>query len=344
MIKIHNKSTPLALTMGDPASISGEISLMAWLAKEQEKLKPFFMIDDPERLKSLANKISLDVPIQEITNVNEANATFKNALPVLPIKLAEPSIPGISNPKNANATILSLDKAIQFAIDGSASGIVTGPINKSTLYNNGFNAPGHTEYIASKTGSPYPVMMLSCPELRVVPVTVHLGLKEAINSLNQKDIETTINVVDDALKNNFGIYNPRIVVTGLNPHAGENGKFGDEENNIITPAIQKLKKDGLNVRGPIAPDSAFHKSARSTYDVVVCMIHDHALIPIKTLDFNKGVNITLGVPIVRTSPDHGTAFDIAGTGKADPNSLIQSIHMADKISLQRQIIFSENEH
>ena len=328
--------SPIAVTMGDPAGIGGEIALKAWKAKSHSAQHPFFLIDDPGRLQTLVSNLSLNVPIQTISSPEMAHEVFGKALPVLQEILPARVTAGIPNPATASSVVRSIDRALEFVLSGDASAMVTNPIHKSTLYDAGFNYPGHTEYLAAQTKSLCePVMMLVSPSVRVVPATIHLSLREAIEALSVAGLVKCTITTDKALRNEFGIEHPRIAVAGLNPHAGEDGHLGREEIEIISPAIEQLKKEGLDVSGPFPSDSLFHEAARQRYDVVICMYHDQALIPSKTLNFDNGVNVTLGLPVVRTSPDHGTAFDIAGTGKADPGSLIAAITVAEQMAAAR---------
>lgn len=328
--------------MGDPAGISGEIAMMAWSSRKENLVPPFFLIDDPARLEDLSKILKQQIPIEIVRSPTEAISIFNKALPIIPVKLVEKSIPGLPNPSNAPSIISSIDTAIALAKRDEISGIVTGPIHKASLYEHGFHSPGHTEYIAEKFGISNPVMMLSCSQLRVVPITVHHSIIDAVNNLTTEKIVVISTIVNKSLKLDFKIVKPRLAILGLNPHAGEDGNLGMEEKLIIEPAIEKLNQAGINAIGPLAPDSAFHESARDQYDVAICMIHDHALIPLKTLGFDEGINITLGLPIVRTSPDHGTAFNIAGTGKANPGSLVASIKLASRIADRRQSFNSQD--
>jgi 4-hydroxythreonine-4-phosphate dehydrogenase len=324
---------PIALTMGDPAGIGGELTLRAWLARTTA---PFFVLDDPERLAALAARMALPVPLCAIGAPSEAAGVFANALPVLPVRLAAPAPPGRPDPANAAAVISSIRQATEFALSGQAGAMVTNPINKAALYQAGFAHPGHTEFLAELTGVPgQEVMMLAAPALRVVPVTVHVSLREAIARLNTALILSVGRITAAALRRDFGIARPRLAVAGLNPHAGEQGALGTEDAQIVVPAIMALRNDGIDVSGPYPPDTMFTDHARAGYDVAICMYHDQALIPLKTLDVRHGVNVTLGLPIVRTSPDHGTAYDIAGTGTADATSLIAALEMAGEIVAQR---------
>ena len=321
---------PLAVTMGEPAGVGGELSLMAWLARRPTS-RPFFVLDDPDRLA----KIDPAVPLREITRPAQAADVFTSALPVLPVKLQAPARAGHPDPANAPATIQAIERAAAYAMSGGIAGMVTNPIQKKTLQEAGFKHPGHTEFLAELAGGADVAMMLACPELRVVPVTIHLPLVEALRALSSDAIVRTGRVAANALQSLFGIARPRIAVAGVNPHAGEQGSMGDEETRIVAPAVARLKAEGIDIRGPAPADTLFHAAARATYDAALCMYHDQALIPIKTIDFWGGVNVTLGLPFVRTSPDHGTALDIAGTGQADPASLIAALAMADDMARRR---------
>ena len=326
---------PLAVTMGEPAGIGGESALKAWLRRD-ERLAHFFVIDDPDRLRKLARVVGLDVPVAEIETPEQASEAFSDALPVLAERLPQPSSPGRLDPANASSVITAIDRAVALVQDGRAAAVVTNPIHKKSLYEAGFRYPGHTEYLAALAGgNARPVMMLTCPGLRVVPVTVHLPLREAIGALTTDDIVYAATVTAAALKRDFGIPDPVLAVSGLNPHAGEEGAIGKEEKTIIGPAVRKLKKAGVIAVGPMPADSLFHERAREQYDAVICMYHDQALIPLKTIDFDRGVNVTLGLPFVRTSPDHGTALDIAGTGAAREHSLVAALATAASMAGQR---------
>ncbi len=327
---------PLAITMGEPAGVGGEIALAAWMALKGGG-PAFFVIDDPRRLSDLARQLGRTVPVVEIASPAEAAGTFARGLPVLNVGVPIRSTPGRLDPQHASAVVKAIEMAVDFAKSGAASGIVTNPIQKSTLYDAGFKYPGHTEFLGALAGRGQPpVMMLACPDLRVVPVTVHQSLKTAVADLNTEMIVAQSQVTAAALKSDFGIASPRLAVAGLNPHAGEGGAMGDEEARIIQPAIELLRAQGLAVVGPLPPDTMFTPRARPTYDVAICMYHDQALIPLKALDIDGGVNVTLGLSIVRTSPDHGTALDIAGTGKAHPGSLIAALRMAAEMAVRRQ--------
>src|SRR5271165_6539006 len=326
---------PLALTMGDPAGIGGELTLRAWQAWRQG-VGCFVALDDPDRLRQLARDMRLDVPIEEVAAIDTVPARFRDALPVLPVRLAVPAQPGHPDAKNAATVVASIERATDLAVRGLARAVVTNPINKAALYDAGFAYPGHTEFLAALTGAVgKQIMMLASPALRVVPVTVHASLRRSIEMITAEGIIAAARTTEAALRREFGIAQPRLAVAGLNPHAGEQGALGDEEATIIGPAIDELRRAGLNVSGPWPPDTMFTETARVRYDVAICMYHDQALIPLKTLDMTHGVNVTLGLPIVRTSPDHGTAYDIAGKGIADPSSLIAALDLAAQLAARR---------
>ena len=329
-------SLPLAVTMGEPAGIGGELTLKAWLAR-QPATRPFFALDDPARLAGVARQLGLDVPVREIAAPAEAAGVFAKALPVLSVKLRTAVRTGHPDPANAPSTIEAIERAVAFAKSGEIAGVVTNPIQKKTLQDAGFRHPGHTEFLAELAGGTDVAMMLACPELRVVPVTIHLALAKAIHTLDSDSIVRIGRIAAAGLKSLFGIEHPRLAVAGLNPHAGEQGTMGDEESRIIQPAIDRLRAEGIDVSGPASPDTMFHPAARAKYDAALCMYHDQALIPIKTIDFAGGVNVTVGLPFVRTSPDHGTALDIAGTGRADPASLLAALAMADDMARRRKV-------
>lgn len=330
----------LALTMGEPAGIGGELALIAWRERATQAIPPFFLIDDPARLSRLANHLGFDIPLAELDRPEEATAQFGRALPVLPHPLAAAVAPGQPQLANGACVLDSIARAVDLVEAARASAVVTNPINKKVLYDAGFTHPGHTEYLAelasrSSEEPLRPVMMLACSELRVVPVTVHLPLKTAIASLSAETIVWAGRVTAAALERDFRIAEPRLVVAGLNPHAGEEGALGREELDIIGPALEALRAEGILVAGPAPADTLFHAMARERYDAALCMYHDQALIPLKTIDFSAGVNITLGLPFVRTSPDHGTALSLAGTGTADPSSLIAALRMAQLMARNR---------
>jgi len=321
--------------MGEPAGIGGEIALKAWTERRKYKLPPFFVIGDPHWLTG----IDPAVPLQEISSPGECVARFKQALPVLPLRLIAPAIPGRPDARNAEPVLAAIRVGVRLANLGGVSALVTNPIEKAVLYGAGFHHPGHTEFLAELTGAINPpVMLLACPAsgkspgLRVALVTVHLPLAQAAVQLSSERIIETAHAVDSALRRDFGIPAPRLAIAALNPHAGEQGALGREEIELIAPAVQALIAAGVNAQGPFPADTLFHPDARRRFDCVICMYHDQALIPIKTIDFARGVNVTLGLNIVRTSPDHGVALDIAGKGLASPASLIAAMHMARDIA------------
>ncbi len=328
---------PLALTMGDPAGIGGEIALKAWQRlRRSDDAAVFVYLGAPDPLRDLAAGMGLAAEIRTVSAPAEALRVFADALPVLPVETAAPVRPGIPDPANAPAVIAAIDRAVALARGGEVAGVVTNPINKAVLYRHGFRHPGHTEYLAHLCGiATPPVMMLVSEQLRVVPVTIHLALAEAIKSLTAEAIIACGRITAAGLVDDFGVSAPRIAVAGLNPHAGEAGHLGREEIEIIAPAVAALRADGIAVADLAPADTLFHERARQGYDAVLCMYHDQALIPLKTLDFDGGVNVTLGLPIVRASPDHGTAFDIAGRFIARPDSLIASLRLAARMAATR---------
>ncbi|MEM1385424.1 MAG: 4-hydroxythreonine-4-phosphate dehydrogenase PdxA [Pseudomonadota bacterium] len=317
---------PLALTMGDPSGIGGEIATAAWASCKVAQ--PFFAIDDPARLSG---------PLAVIDDPSEAAAAFATALPVLPQPLPALAPPGQPDPTNAPSIVAAIDRAVGLVQAGKAAAVVTNPINKLALKKGaGFAFPGHTEYLAHLAGAPQAVMMLAGPSLRVVPVTIHIPLAEVPRQLTPALITETARITDQALRRDFGIAAPRLALTGLNPHAGEGGAMGREEIETIIPTIEALRAEGLSVTGPHPADTLFHAAARKHYDAALTMYHDQGLIPLKALDFDRGVNVTLGLPFIRTSPDHGTAYDIAGKGIADPTSLIEALNLAGRLAARRR--------
>jgi 4-hydroxythreonine-4-phosphate dehydrogenase len=318
---------PLALTMGEPAGIGAEIAAGAWQALRAAG-PAFLLVGDADRIA--------DAPVARIAAPDAAAACFAEALPVLHRPLPHPVALGRPDPANAPAVIAAIEAAVALAREGQVAGVVTNPIQKRTLTAAGFPHPGHTEFLGALagTGTP-PVMMLACPALRVVPVTVHEPLARAIGRLTAGMIVQAARTAHAALIRDFGIAAPRLAVAGLNPHAGEDATLGTEDRDIVAPAVAALRALGIAARGPLPPDTLFTALARPTYDAAICLYHDQALIPIKTLDMAGGVNVTLGLSIVRTSPDHGTALDIAGQGRADPASLIAAIRLAAEIARNR---------
>jgi 4-hydroxythreonine-4-phosphate dehydrogenase len=333
-------SLPLALTLGEPAGIGPDITFAAWQRRAELDLAPFYILADPEHLRRRARLLSLDLPMA-VVEPAAAAAAFATALPVVDIGVRVTAEPGRPDGSSAPAAITAIRRAVADVLAGSAAAVVTNPVAKNVLYQSGFAEPGHTEYLArlatEQTGvAVQPVMMLWCSDLAVVPVTIHLPLKDVPHVLTTDLVTTTGRIVAHDLISRFGIARPRLAVAGLNPHAGEQGALGEEDIAVVSPAIERLKADGIDARGPLPADSLFHAAARATYDAALAMYHDQALIPIKTLAFDHAVNVTLGLPFVRTSPDHGTAFDIAGTGRADPSSLIAAIKLATRLAAKTE--------
>jgi len=325
---------PLVLSLGEPAGIGPEITLKAWAALHADPDLRFLAVGPAALYRTQAKLLKLDVSVTEIEEPDEAADTFPDALPVLNAPLPAEVEPGALNPANAPAVLDSLEKACDLISAGKASGLVTNPIHKRALYEAGFTHPGHTEYLAERFGGT-PLMMLSAPGLRTVPLTVHVPLAEVPARLSVDLILTGARAAAEALRADFGIAKPRIALAALNPHAGEEGTIGREEQEILLPAAEQLRAEGLALTGPHPADTLFHEAARTRYDLALCLYHDQALIPLKTIDFQTGVNTTLGLDIVRTSPDHGTALDIAGKGIADPSSLIAAIRQAAEIAATR---------
>ena len=328
---------PLALTLGEPAGIGPDLALAIWHRRAELGIPAFYVVGDPDFLGRRADRLGLDVPIATVTPMSAA-ATFPAALPVVSVDVTVSAEPGRPDRSSAPAAIASIRRAVADVLAGSAAAVVTNPVAKKVLYNWGFAEPGHTEFLArlvqEATGlSLRPVMMLWSPELAVVPVTIHLPLREIFKQLSTELVVETGRIVARELAMRFRIAHPRLVIAGLNPHAGEEGALGEEDRTIVAPAVAQLAADGIDVRGPLPADSLFHERARATYDAALCMYHDQALIPIKTLAFDHAVNVTLGLPFVRTSPDHGTAFDIAGTGAADATSLVAALRLAARLAM-----------
>ena len=328
---------PLALTMGDPAGIGPDIALKMWERRQSLDLPPFFIVACPALLAERARSMGIEVQIRKCDE-SVALLPDDGCLPVLPLQAPVSATAGVSRPGNVPAIIEAIDRAVSLVLGGAASAVVTNPIAKASLYAAGFAFPGHTEYLADlagrHTGKDHtPVMMLAGPLLRTVPVTIHIPLAEVPGALSTKRIVETASITADALQGRLGVLEPRLAVSGLNPHAGESGALGSEEIEIIEPAIARLRASGILAEGPLPADTMFHASARSRYDAAICMYHDQALIPAKALGFDDAVNTTLGLPFIRTSPDHGTAFDIAGTGAARPDSLVAAMKLAAEMAV-----------
>ena len=319
---------PVAVSIGEPAGIGPEILARAW--DRLGPRLPFFVIGDPAHLAGHGVK-----PVT-IARPADASAACAHGLPVLPHPFPAPATPGQPSPENAAAVIDVIARGVDLVMRGEASALTTAPIHKKALMDGaGFRFPGHTEYLAHLAGVERVVMMLACPDLRVVPTTIHIALSDVPAALTPTLLTDTIRITHASLRRDFGIAAPRIAVAGLNPHAGEGGAMGRDEIEVIGPVIEALRAEGLALSGPHSADTMFHAAARARYDAAVCMYHDQALIPIKTVDFAGGVNVTLGLPFIRTSPDHGTAFDIAGQGRADPTSLIAALELARDMARQR---------
>ncbi|TWB04179.1 4-hydroxythreonine-4-phosphate dehydrogenase PdxA [Bradyrhizobium stylosanthis] len=326
---------PLALTLGEPAGIGPDITIAAWLRRRELNLPAFYLLGDEAFIAQRAKAIGADVRIAAVS-ASEAVSAFAEALPVVATGERATAGPAKPDASSAPAALASIRQAVDDVRMGRAGAVVTNPIAKSVLYRAGFRHPGHTEFLAELAAQngrvPQPVMMLWSPRLAVVPVTIHVSLREALNQLTSDLIVSTVRIVAAELKARFGIARPRIAISGLNPHAGEDGSLGHEEQTVIAPALKVLRNDGIEAKGPLPADTMFHEAARAGYDCAVCMYHDQALIPIKTVAFDDAVNVTLGLPFIRTSPDHGTAFDIAGTGKANPSSLIAALQLAGRMA------------
>ncbi|MFN0263287.1 4-hydroxythreonine-4-phosphate dehydrogenase PdxA [Tepidamorphus sp. 3E244] len=339
-------SLPLALTIGEPAGIGPELAAMAFLRREELGLPPFVLIGGGEIVAERARACrlgELELVRVEAGSLSAAASLFQTSFPVLELASPSgPSIAGKTDTAQAGLVTGSIEAAVRLTLAGELSGVVTNPICKETLYAAGFRYPGHTEYLGALASdhlghAVHPVMMLAGADLRVVPVTVHIPLNAVPDALSTDLIVETVEIVVRDLRSRFGVDAPRIAVAGLNPHAGEGGTIGREDVETVAPAIAQLQAKGFDVRGPLPADTMFHARARSGYDAAVCMYHDQALIPIKTIAFDTGVNVTLGLPFVRTSPDHGTAFDIAGTGKANVASLAEALKMAARLATNQRI-------
>jgi len=325
-------AAPLLLTCGEPAGIAPEITRAAWQALRGETGTSFLLLGDAEYWQAR----NPGLPIRAVDTPAEASAVFAEALPVLHRPLAEHPIAGAISKLTAPQVIAAIDEAVEMAMRGDVSGIVTNPIQKEALYGAGFRHQGHTDYLAHLSARHghrvQEVMMLVAEDLRAIPITVHIPLKDVPAALTAEAIIAQARVTARDLSRHFGIAKPRLAFTGVNPHAGENGTMGREEITVIRPALEVLKAEGLHVLGPLPADTAFHAEARAAYDAILCMYHDQALIPVKTLDFHGGINVSLGLPFIRTSPDHGTALGIAGKGLANPKSLIAALRLAARMA------------
>jgi 4-hydroxythreonine-4-phosphate dehydrogenase len=321
--------------MGEPAGIGPDVTLAAWANRAALGLPAFYVLADPALLAGRARLLGIDVPIIEVAP-GDATGAFERALPVAPLSAAVRATPGSPDPANAQAVIEAIARAVGDVRAGLASAVVTSPVHKKALYDAGFQHPGHTEFLgtlsATWTGKPArPVMMLAGPELKAVPVTIHIPLRDVADQLSERLIVEVGRIVAGELRTRFGIPSPRLAVAGLNPHAGESGAIGDEDERIVRPAVAALNTGDITAIGPMSADVMFHPRARASYDAALCMYHDQALIPAKTINFAETVNVTLGLAFVRTSPDHGTALDIAGSGRAEPSSLAAALRLAAEL-------------
>jgi 4-hydroxythreonine-4-phosphate dehydrogenase len=337
---------PLAVTCGDPAGIGPDITIQTWVKRAALDLPAFAYFGDASALAERAEQLGHKLAIARIERLSDVASCAPGALPVVHMELPKPARAGQPDAANGATVIAAIEAALAQVVGGNACAVVTNPISKNILYAAGFKHPGHTEFLAELAtrhmpGHKFtPVMMLACDELRVVPLTVHIPLASVAGLITRQAIIETARIVHAGLVRDFGIAHPRIAVAGLNPHAGESGTIGREDEEIVRPAIELLRQEGLIVSGPHSADTLFHAAARETYDAAIAMYHDQALIPIKTLAFDRGVNMTLGLPFVRTSPDHGTAFDIAGTGRARPESFIEALLLARRAAQRRAVYAS----
>lgn len=326
----------LALTSGDPSGIGPEIAIEAWRLRERYRTPAFYLLTDPALVEARARRLGLPISVAAV-GPEDAETAFRDALPIVPLDAAFLDMPGVADAVNATGTVEAIETAVRHVVAGRADALVTCPIAKKPLYDAGFPYPGHTEFLGhlaeTMAGMPAtPVMMLAGPELRAVPVTIHVPLAEVATRLTTGLIVETAAITACDLRDKFGIETPRLAIAGLNPHAGEDGAMGREDEEIVRPAVSELRRRGIDARGPLPADTMFHARARAGYDAAICMYHDQALIPAKALAFDETVNVTLGLPFVRTSPDHGTAFDIAGKGIARPDSLIAALRLARQMA------------
>ncbi len=323
---------PLIMTSGDPSGVGPELSVEAF--RQVGDTHPFAVLGDPNHLQSLAEP--LGIRTREIASPADVQT---GALNVIPQAFSIAPKAGAWQPENASGTVEMIERAVSFVKSGDASAMITNPINKKVLIDGAqFPYPGHTEFLAALDGKERSVMLLASPELSVVPVTIHIAVQDVPAALTQDLLSFTIRTLDHALRTDFALKSPRIAVAGLNPHAGEGGEMGMEEIDLIAPTLEALRRERMDIIGPESADTMFHARARKHYDAAVCMYHDQALIPIKTIDFDRGVNTTLGLSFIRTSPDHGTAYDIAGKGVANPSSLLEAIKMAAKMAKNRALL------
>jgi 4-hydroxythreonine-4-phosphate dehydrogenase len=327
---------PLALTLGEPAGIGPDLALALWTQREALGVPPFLLLGDPAYLDARARGLGLAVNIAE-SDAGKARSVFASALPVMPLGMKASAAPGKPDDSSAPIAKAAIERAVALVQASEAAAVVTNPIAKSVMQASGFAFPGHTEFLAHlavRAGAkpPLPVMLIWSTELAVVPVTIHVPLKDVARLLTADLIAETGRIVAREFARRFGIARPRLALCGLNPHAGEQGTLGHEDDDIVRPAVERLKAEGIDASGPWSADTLFHAGARQRYDVVLGMYHDQVLIPAKTLAFDSAVNVTLGLPFVRTSPDHGTAFDLAGSGKANPSSLLAALKLAEQLA------------
>ena len=329
----QSRKRPIAVTMGDPAGVGPEVAALAWTARRERQLPPFVAIGDIAAIEAV-----WDGPLARVGDMEEAIRLFDTALPVWHLETSGPLTPGQPTPAGAAGALLALETGIGLTRTQASAALVTGPVSKHALQDIGYTHPGQTEFIAERCGitASNAVMMLAGPSLRVVPLTVHIPLSDVPERLTGDLIVAKARIVVRGLIRDFGIAEPRLAIAGLNPHAGESGRLGDEEIRIIAPAVEQLAAEGIRIEGPIAADALFAPGIRSQYDALLCGYHDQALAPFKALHFHDGVNLTLGLPIIRTSPDHGTAFNIAGTGRADAGPTIAAIAMAARMAAARE--------
>ncbi len=328
-----DQERPIALTIGEPAGIGPDILIAAWRQRHSASVPAFYCLGDADLLRSRSQQLGWPVPVEAVGGGADAAEIFAEALPVVPLSGSLTAKPAAPETSDVPLIVEAIDRAVDDVRRGRAAAVVTNPINKLVLRRGGFTYPGHTEYLGHLaeqwTGEPVrPVMMIAAPGLRTVPVTIHVPLADVARILNKDMIVETGRIVAADLEGRFGLARPRIAVAGLNPHAGEHGTIGNEDDAIVRPAVETLRSLGIDATGPLPADTMFHASARASYDAALCMYHDQALIPAKTLAFEEAVNVTLGLPFIRTSPDHGTAFDIAGSGRASPSSLIAALRLA----------------
>ncbi len=338
---------PLVMTAGEPAGVGPELVVRAWqTAQASADFPAFFVVADPHLLADRARRMNVSLPLEYCTP-EEALSVFPRALPVVPVGPRASAAPGVPDDSSAACVLAGLEAGVELVQAGRAAALVTNPLSKAVMYAAGFRFPGHTEYLAACAAgadglAPRPVMMIWSPRLAVVPATIHVPYRDVPGLLTPDLLVETGRIIAGDMKRRFGLAHPRLAFAGLNPHAGEGGTLGLEDEAVVRPAVEALRALGLDARGPLPADTLFHEEARATYDVVVGMYHDQVLIPAKTLAFHDGVNVTLGLPFIRTSPDHGTAFDIAGTGRANPSSLIAALHLARRLADEEARTAGEN--